>query len=194
MLICVATRRHAYCSSANQCLQILTPEKKTKNLHFKTRSLSGTSNNREAALKACLIYGNSKRLSIRISRLFLGLTRVSRVPQPLGQGQFVYKPLLMGTSVYIARGRTVPDSRVTQVLGTLGLQNRVGYHPSDHNIPGMNGRLIKPIRKATRALGSAMVKLRAKPTRRRLLCCSCSTKVSWAAGWFGAGCLIWIGP
>ena len=28
MLICVATRRHAYCSSTNQCLQILTPGKK----------------------------------------------------------------------------------------------------------------------------------------------------------------------
>ena len=27
MLICVATRRHAYCSSTNQCLQILTTEK-----------------------------------------------------------------------------------------------------------------------------------------------------------------------
>ena len=31
-------------------------------------------NNRETALKVFLIYGNSKRLSIRISRLFLGLT------------------------------------------------------------------------------------------------------------------------
>ena len=28
VLICVATLRHAYCSSTNQCLQILTPEKK----------------------------------------------------------------------------------------------------------------------------------------------------------------------
>ena len=41
--ICVATRRHTYCSSTNQCLQTLTTEKKTDS-HFKTRSLSGTSN------------------------------------------------------------------------------------------------------------------------------------------------------
>ena len=49
MLICVATRRHAYCSSTNQCLQILTPEKKNDS-HFKTRSLSGTSNKRSVSL------------------------------------------------------------------------------------------------------------------------------------------------
>ena len=44
VLICVATRRHTYCSSTNQCLKTLTTEKKNRDSHFKTRSLSGTSN------------------------------------------------------------------------------------------------------------------------------------------------------
>ena len=50
VLICVATQRHTYCSSTNQCLQTLTTEKK-KDSHFKTRSLSGTSNNNIAIFK-----------------------------------------------------------------------------------------------------------------------------------------------
>ena len=37
-------------------------------------------NNRETALNICLIYGNSKRLPSRISRLFLGLTMEVRTP------------------------------------------------------------------------------------------------------------------